>query len=138
MTNFIRVPLLAVMLTLTAGCGIDKLMFDSDPCENAPTTVGRILITPVTLSLTRGTNSQVTAVVSSPDGARLNGCGPAAYWRAADPAIATVEGSWEGAIVTAVGAGSTVITMSRGGKNGSALVTVTNSAAAGVKSSDSR
>ena len=127
MTNFIRVPLLAVMLTLTAGCGIDKLMFDSDPCENVPKqTVGRIVISPITVSLTRGTSSHVLAVVNSSDGALMNGCGPAAYWRAADPAIATVEGSWEGATVTAVGAGSTVITMSRGGKNGSFLVTVTN------------
>jgi uncharacterized protein YjdB len=89
----------------------------------APAPVASVAVTPVSASLALGATQQLTASVKDSAGIALTG--GTVTWASSVPAVATVSGS---GLVTAVAAGSAMITATSEGVQGVATVAVTASA----------
>jgi uncharacterized protein YjdB len=83
--------------------------------------VATVQVTPATASVVVGQTRQLTATTREASGGTLTG--RVVTWASGNPAAATVDGA---GLVTAVAAGSAVITATSEGKNGTATITVTN------------
>lgn len=103
------------MLVLAA-CGGGR-----DPASPVvqPVTITAVAVSPSTSALVVGENATLTMAVTTSNGANTTTLSPA--WTSSAPGVATV--AQDGKVV-AVGAGTTTITASVGGKSGSASVTV--------------
>jgi hypothetical protein len=90
-----------------------------------PDDVARVEVTPTAMTLASGGTGQLTATLFAGSGAVLTG--RSVSWSSSGADIATVSTS---GLVTAVGAGTAIITATSGGRNGTAQVTVTASGGA--------
>lgn len=82
-------------------------------------TVATVTVSPATVALTTGQTRQLTAAATSANGQPITG--RTFTWQSGNTSVATVSSS---GVVTAVGAGSTTITATTGGRSGSATITV--------------
>jgi uncharacterized repeat protein (TIGR01451 family) len=108
---------------------VNEVVHDTDDPGSRPAvasaTVGvrdveTIEVTPASVTLRIGQTQQLTATVTLTDGTRLDRTHRVAW--TSDPAVATVDDT---GLVTATGGGTTPVTASLGGSEGSAQVTVT-------------
>ncbi len=80
---------------------------------------GTVTVTPGSVTVNLGSTTRFSATVRDPSGQTLSG--RAISWTTSQPFVATIDAN---GVATAVGPGSTVVTASSGGVNGSATLTV--------------
>ncbi|HTV81276.1 MAG TPA: Ig-like domain-containing protein [Acidobacteriaceae bacterium] len=120
------IALLAALLATTlAGCGAGKSA--PPPQKNLKT----IAVTPATANLAAGATQQFTATATYTDGSTSN-VTSTAKWAVASSTVAGVSSS---GMVTAAAAGSTTVTASLDGFNGTASITVTSGTSSSTLSS---
>lgn len=104
-----------LLLAATLGCPSDE------PVGPGPVPVDRVTVSPATLDLLVGTQQGLTATALAADGTTIPG--KAAAWSSNNTTAATVNAT--SGLVTAVGAGSAIITAVIDGRTGQAAVQVT-------------
>lgn len=112
-----RLTLTGLLMAVTLGCPSG----DNNGPGPTPVKVDRVIVSPTSLDLLVGDQRPLSATALDVNGAAL--AGRSVAWSSRDPAVATVHGT--SGLLTAVGAGNTVVTATIESKTGQVAVQVT-------------
>src|SRR5262245_19357051 len=109
-----RITLPAVLAVVVASCGGSGSSGPSEPVANS---VAAVTVTPRTANLEVGTSRQLSAAATDSDGRTLSGV--VVTWTSSNVSVMRVDQS---GLVSALAAGTAMVTATASGKSGSAEI----------------